>query len=123
MGLMTDNRNPDVDAWFADYENPQKSLVDAVRIVILETDPRVSEAIKWKAPTFMFQGNIASFYPRSTQHVSLVFHTGATLPDPEGLLEGNGDTSRVARFLSEEDLSAKADALRGLVRSWIALKE
>jgi hypothetical protein len=27
------NRNPDVDAWFADYLNPQKALVEAVRHV------------------------------------------------------------------------------------------
>ena len=43
--------------------------------------PPISETIKWKAPTFMFRGNIASFYPRSTKHVSLMFHTGAVLPD------------------------------------------
>ena len=50
------NRNPDVDEWFASYENPQKDLVQAVR---------------------------------------------------NGLLAGKGDTSRVARFESIEDLEAK----------------
>jgi hypothetical protein len=67
----------------------------------------------------MYRGNLASFYPKSKQHASLMFHTGATLPDPTGLLEGEGDTSRVARFLDADDLAAKADALRGLVRAWI----
>ncbi len=43
------NRNPDVDVWFEAYENPQKELVQAVREAILEADPRVTEAIKWKA--------------------------------------------------------------------------
>ena len=81
------NRNPDVDAWFAAYVNPRKDLVQAVRDVILDADARMSEAIKWKAPTFMYKGNLASFYPKSTKHVSLMFHTGASLPDPTGLLE------------------------------------
>ena len=76
------NRNPEVDAWFESYENPQKNLVQAVRDVILDTDPRVTEAIKWKAPTFIYAGNIASFYPKSRKHVSLLFHTGASLPGP-----------------------------------------
>jgi len=116
------NRDPAVDAWFESYDNPQKDLVMAVRQVILDADPRMSEAVKWKAPTFVYQGNLASFYPRSTKHVSLMFHTGASLPDPAGLLEGEGDTSRVARFADEADLASKADALRGLVAAWVEQK-
>ena len=75
-----DNHDPAVDAWFETYDNPQKDLVQAVRRVILEADSRISETIKWQAPTFMYKGNLASFYPRSTKHVSLMFHTGASLP-------------------------------------------
>ena len=68
------------------------------------------------------KGNIASFYPKSVKHVSLMFHTGAALSDPSGVLEGAGDTSRVLRVLDYDDLSAKAEALRGLLANWIALK-
>jgi len=118
-----DNRDPAVDAWFETYDNPQKELAQAVRGTILDADPRLTETIKWKAPTFMYKGNLASFYPRSTQHVSLMFHTGAVLPDPTGLLEGEGDTSRVSRFLDEDDLVSKTEALRGLVVAWIELKD
>jgi Domain of unknown function (DU1801) len=77
---MAENRNPEVDSWFESYDNPQKDLVQAVRQAILDADPRVTEAIKWQAPTFMFRGNIASFYPKAKQHVSLLFHQGASLP-------------------------------------------
>ena len=119
---MTGNRNPDVDAWFDAYDNPQKDLVQAVRRAMLDADPQVTEAIKWKAPTFMYKGNIASFYPKTRAHASLMFHTGATLPDPQGLLEGEGETSRVARFVDEDDLAAKKEALQGLVAAWIDLK-
>ncbi len=118
-----DNRSPEVEAWFETYDNPQKELVRAVRLIILDVDGRMSEAIKWKAPTFVFGGNLASFYPRSRRHVALMFHTGAALPDPTGLLEGEGDTSRVARFDDPDDLATKADALRDLVRAWISSKE
>ena len=119
---MSGQPDPVVDAWFESYGNPQKDLVQAVRRMILDADPRITEAIKWKAPTFMYKGNLASFYPRSTKHVSLLFHTGASLPDPTGVLEGEGDTSRVMRILDHDDLGAKADALRGLIASWINLK-
>ncbi len=111
--------NPEVDEWFESYDNPLKDLVQAVRTVVLDADDRVTEAIKWKAPTFMYAGNIASFYPRSAKHVSLMFHTGASLPDPHGLLAGDGDTSRVVRFDDLADLEAKTPALQGLVVAWI----
>jgi hypothetical protein len=112
--------NPDVDAWFARYDNPQKELVQAVRAVVLGADDRVTETIKWQAPTFMYRGNIASFFPKATKHVSLMFHTGASLPDPDGILEGDGEVSRVVKIADVADLAAKTDALRALVRAWIA---
>jgi hypothetical protein len=111
--------DPLVDAWFDHYDNPQKPLVMAVRDVVLEADPRVTECIKWQAPTFTYRGNIASFFPKSKKHVSLMFHTGATLPDPIGILEGEGETSRSLKIADHEDLAAKTPALQSLVRSWV----
>ena len=122
MADMSDNQNPVVDAWFEKYDNPQKDLVQAVRALILDTDPRITEVIKWQAPTFVYKGNLASFYPKSAKHVSLMFHTGASLSDPSGVLEGEGDTSRVLRILNHDDLDGKAEALRGLIANWIGLK-
>lgn len=112
-----------VDAWFDRYENPQRDLVLAVRDAVLDADERVTETIKWQAPTFMFRGNIASFYPKSTKHASLMFHRGAELPDPTGLLEGEGEVSRVAKFADADDLERKRDALQEIVRAWVAERE
>src|SRR5207249_1064846 len=88
----------EVDDWFARYDNPMKEVVLAVRRVILETDDRMDECIKWQAPTFTYKGNLASFYPKSKNHASLMFHTGANIPGSFPSLEGSGDTSRVMKF-------------------------
>ena len=117
------NRSPRVDDWFKTYNNPQKELVQQVRDIVLNTDERIEEDIKWQAPTFIYKGNIASFFPKAKKNVSLMFHQGASLDDPLGLLEGEGDTSRVARFDDAEDLAAKKDALQAVVRAWIAMKD
>lgn len=116
-------RNPEVDAWFEGYSNPQRELVQAVREAVLGADERVTEAIKWQAPTFIYKGNIASFYPKTKTHASLMFHRGAALDDPDGLLEGEGDVSRVARFLDADDLERKRAALQRLIRQWIELQD
>lgn len=119
---MSANRNPEVEAWLESYDNPQKDLLLAVRDLMLSADDRVTEVIKWQAPTFVYKGNIASFYPKTKSHVALMFHTGAALPDPTGLLEGEGATSRVARFADADDLAEKAEALQEIVRRWVAAK-
>lgn len=114
-----DNRNPEVDEWLQRYDNPQRELVAKVREFILSVDPVVTEAIKWQAPTFIYKGNIASFFPRSKKNVTLMFHQGASIADDRGLLEGEGDVSRVARFLDDADFEAKKPALEAVIRQWI----
>ena len=120
MLFSVGTRNPAVDAWFETYDNPQADLVQQVRTAILDASADVTEAVKWQAPTFVYRGNIASFYPKSRSHVSLMFHQGASLPDPTGILEGTGDVSRVAKFLDGDDLAAKSGALQDLIRAWVA---
>ena len=39
-------RNPEVDDWFAGYENPQKELLLYMRELILASDQRIEESIK-----------------------------------------------------------------------------
>lgn len=60
----------------AAYNNPQKALVEAVRGVIPGADRRVTEAVKWQAPSFVYKGSIVSFFSKAKAHVSLLFHKG-----------------------------------------------
>jgi hypothetical protein len=110
--------NPDVDAWFDSYDNPMKPAVQRVREIILAADPRITESIKWKAPTFEYKGNIASFYPRARGHVSLMFHQGARIPGEHPLLEGEGSTSRTAKLAGLEQVEARRAELEDIVRAW-----
>ena len=81
--------------------------IERVREIILKTDDRIEEAIKWKSPTFMYKGNMASFFMNAKKFVSLMFHKGAMINDASGLLEGEGKEGRVARFESLEDIEKK----------------
>lgn len=112
----------DVDAWMERYDNPMKPVVQRVRELVLAADPRVGECIKWQAPTFTFNGNIASFFPKSKKHASLMFHEGASIPGDWPALEGDAAKGRSMKFLSVEDAEAKAAQLQGVVRAWITLK-
>jgi hypothetical protein len=112
------SRQPEVDAWFAQYDNPMKDVVQRVREIVLDADPRVNECIKWQAPTFTYKGNIASFYPKSRQHASLMFHVGAKIPGTFPRLEGTGDTSRVLKVADLADAEAARPELESIIRAW-----
>ena len=89
----------------------------------METDDRIEETIKWSSPTFMYKGNIASFFLNAKKIVSLMFHKGATIKDNCGLLEGEGKEGRVARFYDLEDIDQKRDALQEVIREWIRMQD
>jgi hypothetical protein len=115
-------KNSDVDTWFEELDHPLKDAMLRARGVILGADRRITETIKWKSPTFVFEGNIASIEPRAKKHVSVLFHQGASLPGKHPLLEGGGGTVRYMRFEDLKDVRAKEKDLRAAVRAWCDLK-
>ena len=114
--------NPEVDAWFAKYDSPMKPVVQRVREIILDADPRIQECIKWQSPTFTFGGNLASFNARSKHHASLMFHTGAVIPGRFPSLDGSGDVARLLKLGSVAAADAARHELESIVHAWCALK-
>jgi hypothetical protein len=111
-----------VDSWFNEYDNPQKELMLRIRKFILSSDERITEDIKWKTPTFIYKGNLASFNPRSKKHVSLMFHTGAKIPGRFESLQSTGETAAYMSFLDVADFEAKKADLQAIIRSWVGWK-
>jgi hypothetical protein len=116
------NRNEDVDAWFAASEHPQLALMGEIREVFL-SDERIAEAVKWKTPTFMYKGNLASINPQAKQFVSLLFHTGAKIPGDHRRLSGGGETARYMQIKDSADLEAARPDLLAIIAAWCDLKD
>jgi hypothetical protein len=70
-----------VDRWFDQADHPLDAAMRRARDIILGADGRITESIKWKTPTFAYQGNIVSFNP-SKHVVSLMFHVSPGRRDP-----------------------------------------
>lgn len=115
--------DPEVSEWFATYENPQKQLMLDIRAFVLGIDDRVTECVKWKTPTFVYRGNLASFNPRSKRRVSLLFHTGATIPGDHPRLSGSGETAAYMSFTDPADFDDQRDELTAVVQDWITMKD
>jgi len=111
----------DVDDWFETSDHPLEPAMQRAREIILAADPRVTESIKWKTPTFAYKGNLASFNP-SKNVVSIMFHRGAEIPGDHPRLEGDGKLVRTMRFGSLEELEAGRADLEQAVRAWCEAK-
>ena len=112
------NANEEVDAWLENYDNPMKPVVMAIRELILSSDSRVEETIKWQAPTFVYKGNMASFFPKAKRHATLMFHKGADIPGKHPNLVGDGKEARSFKVESLDDLAKKKQELQSIVRAW-----
>jgi hypothetical protein len=109
-------KNTEVDAWFKGLDHPLKKAMLQTRTIILGADRGITEAIKWKSPTFMFEGNLASIEPRSKKQVSVLFHRGAALGKLKGV-EGGGGTVRYMRFADLDDVKARRAELEAAIRA------
>ena len=116
-------KNPQVDELLKKKKNPMTAEIERVREIILETSDKIEETVKWSAPTFLYKGNIASFYMNTKEHVSLMFHTGASIPDKYKILEGDGSVARVLKFADMKDIEKKKKALQSVIKEWIKLKD
>lgn len=117
------NRNPKADAYMQALDNPLKDLWEQIREIILGVDPRITEEIKWSTLTFICKSNLASFNPRAKRFVNRMFHSGALIDDPDGVLEGDSKEVRVFRAATVEELSRKRAGLEKVVANWIQLKD
>lgn len=108
------NRNPEVDRWLDERDHPLDAAMRRAREIILGADDRITETIKWSTPTFVFEGNLASFNP-SKKVISIMFRRGAEIPGEHPRLEGDGRLVRTMRFGSVEE--GRAD-LEAVIKAW-----
>jgi hypothetical protein len=112
-----------VQAWLESYDNPMKDVVWRVRDIILHADARIKESIQGHTPTFSYRGTLASIFPESKKHASVMFERGAEIPGHHPRLEGSNDTGRVMKIHNVAEAHAAKDDLQRLVRSWCDWRE
>ena len=81
-------------------------LVQALRGVILDLNPSISEEVKYGGLLFSLGKPFCGVFSY-TKHVSLEFGAGASLPDAFKVLEGEGKFRRHIKLMSAQDISGK----------------
>ena len=105
------------------YDNPMRDVVQRVRQILLQSDDRLTECVKWQTPTFVYEGYLASFYPKSQSVATLMFHAGRRIPGKFPHLEGAGNEALVMRIVSTSEAEERRGELESIVAAWIALRD
>ena len=85
----------------AEFRDASEKINPGWKVISFGTGPKMAEQVCVMSP--------------QRSWVNLAFARGATLPDPEGLLEGTGKGIRQVKIKGEEQL--RSPALRALVKS------
>jgi hypothetical protein len=128
--LITEKRGTEVaektvDAYIAALDPERAAIATRLRDIVRAAAPGARESIKWAQPVYESNGPFVAMkaFPR---WVTLTFWRGAAIhesDDPDGLLAGEGDRMRHARFASLDQIgeAALADLVRAAVELNAAL--
>lgn len=114
------------DASFSDILAPHSErvrlLAERLRSMITAAMPEAAEKGNpgWHAVTYRHPkaGYVCGLFPMA-DHVQLVFEFGVLLPDPDGILTGNGRQVRSVMVYTMRDVRVRA--LRALIAEALAL--
>ncbi|GIO27890.1 DUF1801 domain-containing protein [Ornithinibacillus bavariensis] len=115
-------------------EHPFKEEIIAVRKIILATNNRITEKIKWNAPSFCVNGDDKiTFNLRGKGFFRLIFHCGAKVKevphrqplinDEGGLLEWASSDRAILKFTDMNDVISKENYLKEIINKWIDATE
>lgn len=123
-----------VPEFLADLDATKLEQVEALRQVINEAHPGLSEHIKWNSPSFVLDGeDRVTFNLKNKENkVQLVLHMGATRPedkkappvmqDDTGLISWQSDIRGALTFDDTADVAAKRETVRDIIGRWLAIQ-
>jgi hypothetical protein len=102
--------DPQLLGFLENYDRHISDLALALRAIVLEEAPDASESVYQVytvAIWFGFSGKMKDMFcyiATNAKHVNLGFPRGASLADPNRVLEGDGKTMRHIKFASLDDI-------------------
>ncbi|HRE83715.1 MAG TPA: DUF1801 domain-containing protein [Opitutaceae bacterium] len=117
--------SPAVEAYLTDPVIPYQEEIRLIREIILATNPKILEGIKWNVPSFWRGEWFASFHLRSKEGLLLILHRGAKakalagerfVQDPETLIKWITDDRCSIAFAGVSDVRKKSPALWAIIQ-------
>ncbi|MEO6722471.1 MAG: DUF1801 domain-containing protein [Ferruginibacter sp.] len=107
-----------VNDYMDQLKHPLKDEIEAVRTIIT-SNKKISERIKWNAPSYYYKEDLVTFNPRNQKQVHLVFHNQAIVDIKSTLLEGVYKDRRMTYFDSMAAIKKNKKELEGIINEYI----
>lgn len=115
--------NPKVDFYFTKAKTWQKEI-ETLREIVLEND--LTEELKWGVPCYTLNGSNVVLIHTFKEYCALLFHKGALLKDPKGILirqTENVQAARQMRFTSLQEIVKLKAAIKSCIKEAIKVEK
>ena len=112
-----------VAAYMQKLQHPLKAEIEAVRTIIKNSNSRLSERIKWNAPSYFYKKDLVTFNHRAQQHVHLVFHDIAIVSISSPILEGDYKDRRMVYFRDMTSVKANKKELQRIMNELVKIMD
>lgn len=94
------------DELLAGLPEPVQAVGWRLREIIHDVLPNVEESVylAWKVAIYREPSEICGIQPVQKRYINFYFSNGSKLPDPDGLLEGTGNSSRHLKIHTVDDI-------------------
>lgn len=121
------------DEFLDDLSDDKRAIVNVLRDLILNTEPRLEEHLKWNAPSYALDGDDRITFNLMNKQgvVKLVLHMGATVKEDKmalpiivndsGLVEWVSDIRGMITLGSMNEVTAQQKNLKNLIKEWLSI--
>jgi uncharacterized protein YdeI (YjbR/CyaY-like superfamily) len=114
--------NREVDA-FLKRQGKWRAELEALRAILVESG--LTEELKWGKPCYALDGKNVALIHEFKEYCAILFHKGALLPDPKGVLvqqTKNVQAARQIRFTSVQEVTKLAKTVKAYLREAIEIE-
>jgi uncharacterized protein YdhG (YjbR/CyaY superfamily) len=120
--VAKDAKASSVAAFMKELDHPLKEEVETIRGIIKGVNKDITEEIKWKAPSFSYQGEyLVTFNLRDMKRIHLVFHNPMIPKIKSHLLEGDYVDRRMTYFANMKDIKTNRAELESVLKQLVKL--
>lgn len=109
----------EVTTWVNRLSPAVKKDIQVVRKIIKGSSAKLSERIKWNAPSYYYVNDIVTFGPRRDDQVLLVFHHPAVVKIKSALLQGTYKDRRLVYLKNSKEAAKHKKELQRIIRAII----
>lgn len=110
-----------VEAWLAKQDKKRQEEIAVIRKILKSCSPKLSEQIKWNAPSYAYKEDIVTVGPSRNQRLLLVFHHPAISRVRSSLLEGQYRNRRLAWFDDGAAVARNKTEIKRIINQIIAV--